>query len=85
VNQITFEDKFKEGLKRYIEDNLIKQIALAEKAGIRGDVFSRLLNTERRVYGDEIAGLCGAIGLTFSEIINYKTLDEKQASSMKAG
>lgn len=75
---MTFEEKFKEGLKRYIEDNLIKQIALAEKAGIRGDVFSRLLNTERRVYGDEIAGICDAIGLTLSEIINYKTPDEKQ-------
>ena len=82
---MTFEEKFKDGLKKYIEDNLIKQIALAEKAGIRGDVFSRLLNTERRVYGEEIASICEAIGLTFSEIINYKTPDEKQADLTKVG
>ena len=76
---MTYEEKFKDGLKRYIEDNLIKQTALAEKAGMRGDVFSRLLNTERRVYGDEIASICDAIGLTLSEIVNYKIPDEKQA------
>ena len=75
---MTYEEKFKDGLKRYIEDNLIKQTALAEKAGMRGDVFSRLLNTERRVYGDEIASICDAIGLTLSEIVNYKIPDEKQ-------
>ena len=75
---MTYEEKFKDGLKRYIEDNLIKQTALAEKAGMRGDVFSRLLNTERRVYGDEIASICNAIGLTLSEIVNYKIPDEKQ-------
>lgn len=75
---MTYEEKFKNGLKRYIEDNLIKQTALAEKAGMRGDVFSRLLNTERRVYGDEIASICDAIGLTLSEIVNYKIPDEKQ-------
>ena len=75
---MTYEEKFKDGLKRYIEDNLIKQAALAEKAGMRGDVFSRLLNTERRVYGDEIASICDAIGLTLSEIVNYKIPDEKQ-------
>jgi DNA-binding Xre family transcriptional regulator len=82
---MTYEEKFKDGLKRYIEDNLIKQTALAEKAGIRGDVFSRLLNTERRVYGDEIASICEAIGLTFGEIVNYKMPDEKQANLMKVG
>lgn len=75
---MTYEERFKGGLKRYIEDKLIKQAALAEKSGMRGDVFSRLLNTERRVYGDEIASICDAIGLTFSEVVNYKTLDEKQ-------
>lgn len=79
---MTSEEKFKDGLKRYIEDNLIKQTALAEKSGIRGDVFSRLLNTKRRLYGEEIASICDAIGLTFSEIINYKTPDE---SLTKAG
>ena len=75
---MTFEDKFKDGLKRYIEDNLIKQTALAEKAGMRGDVFSRLLNTERRVYGDEIASICVAIGLSLNEIVKYKIPDENK-------
>lgn len=68
---MTVEEKFKDGLNRYIEDKLIKQTALAEKAGIRGDVFSRLLHTERRVYGNEITAICVALGLKFSEIINY--------------
>jgi DNA-binding Xre family transcriptional regulator len=77
---MTYEEKFKDGLKRYIEDNLIKQTALAEKAGIRSDVFSRLLNTNRRVYGEEVGSICEATGLTFSEIINYKIPDEKRAS-----
>jgi DNA-binding Xre family transcriptional regulator len=78
---MSFEERFKQGLKRYIGDNLIKQTALADKAGMRKDVFSRLLNTSRRVYGDEVAGICAAIGLTFEEIANYKTNEvERQVS-----
>ena len=76
---MTFEEKFKDGLKRYIKDNLIRQTALAEKSGIRGDVFSRLLNTKRRVYGEEVASICNATGLTFTEIINYGMPDKEQA------
>ena len=68
---MTFEEKFRAGLKSYIEDNLIKHTALAEKAGIRKDVFSRLLNTNRRIYGDEVASICNTIGLTFEEVSNY--------------
>lgn len=67
-----YELRFRQGLKAYISDNSIKQSALAEKAGIRADVFSRILNTRRSIFIDEAMRICSVIGLTLEEVVNYK-------------
>ncbi|MCR4436911.1 MAG: helix-turn-helix transcriptional regulator [Clostridiales bacterium] len=77
---MSFEERFKQGLKSYIEDNSIDQTGLADKAGIPKGVFSKLLNTRRRVYSDEAAAICTAVGLTLEAIVNYKARQvEKKA------
>ena len=67
-----YELRFKQGLKAYISDNFIKQSALAEKAEIRADVFSRILNTRRSIFIDEAMRICSVIGLTLEEVVHYK-------------
>jgi len=66
---VSYEDAFRKGLKSYIKQHLIKQSALADEAGIRRDVFSRLLNSKRRIFGDEIMSICSVIGLNPVDII----------------
>lgn len=74
-----YEKKFSEGLQRFIEDNCLKQSAIAEKAGIRKDTFSRILNGKRRVFGEEIASICIALGKSFDELLNYGESKEHKA------
>lgn len=74
-----YERKFCKGLQKYIDDNCLKQSAIAEKAGIRKDTFSRILNGKRRIFGEEIAGICLALGKSFDEILNYADPDEPKA------
>lgn len=71
------EKKFSSGLKKYINDSCLKQSAVAEKSGIRKDTFSRILNGKRRIFGEEIARICLALGKSFDEIINYGDDDAK--------
>lgn len=74
-----YELRFKQGLKAYLSDNSIEQSALAQKAGIRADVFSRILNTKRSIFIDEAMRICCAIGLTLEEVVSYEsagTLEE---------
>jgi DNA-binding Xre family transcriptional regulator len=66
-----YEDAFRHGLKAYMEQNLVKQSALAEKAGIKQDAFSKLLNTKRRIFGEEIMSICAALGLNVCDIISH--------------
>jgi DNA-binding Xre family transcriptional regulator len=67
---VSYEDAFRAGLNVYIAKNLIKKSALADEAGIRRDTFSRLLNTKRRIFGDEIMSICSAIGLNPADVID---------------
>ena len=42
--------------------------AIADKAGIRRDVFSRILNLKRVVYADGVLPICRALGCTVDEL-----------------
>ena len=66
-----YEKRFCKGLQNYINDHCLKKSAIAEKVGIRKDTFSRILNGQRRVFGEEIANICSALGKSFEEILEY--------------
>jgi Bacterial regulatory proteins, lacI family. len=80
-----YEKKFCKGLQKYINDNCLKKSAIAEKAGVRKDTFSRIINGKRRVFGEEIASICMAIGKSFDDIINYADDDSDEPKEPKAG
>ena len=73
-----YEKKFYKGLQKYIDDNCLKQSAITEKAGIRKDTFSRILNGKRRIFGEEIASICVALDKSFDEILNYADNDDSE-------
>ena len=43
--------------------------AVADRAGIRRDVFSRILHCRRPIYADELIPIVNAAGISLEEVI----------------
>ncbi len=67
-----YEERFRKGLQKYIEDSCLKQSAIADKASIRREVFSRILSGKRRIFAEEVAQICTVLDKTFNEILDYE-------------
>ncbi len=57
-------------IKNFILQNDKKPSAIADKAGIRRDTFSRIINEKRPVYADEVIPLCQALGTTVADMFS---------------
>ncbi len=55
-------------IKKIIDDESKKPTAIADKAGIRRDTFSRIIRCQRPLYADEIVPICDAIGITIEDL-----------------
>lgn len=55
-------------VKKHIEDTAKKPSVIADRAGIRRDVFSRIINCKRPIYADEVPGICTALGVSVEEL-----------------
>ena len=62
--------KLNRALKKFIEENDKKPTAVADRAGIRRDVFSRILNSKRPIYADEVPDLCSALGVSVETLFD---------------
>lgn len=64
------EDKFSTNrrVKQLIVENDKKITAVADRAGIRRDIFSRIINCKRPLYADEIMPICRALGVSVADI-----------------
>ena len=62
--------KLNQSLKKYIEENDKKPSAVADRAGIRRDIFSRIINCKRPIYADEVPGICAALGVSVEMLFN---------------
>ena len=56
-------------IKEYLEENDKKRGAIADKAGIRRDVFSRIVCSRRPVYADELIAILNALGFSVEYLI----------------
>jgi transcriptional regulator with XRE-family HTH domain len=50
-------------IKKYLEENGIKQNFLSEKTGIPASVINAILNDKRKVEANEYMKICDAIGV----------------------
>ena len=55
-------------LKRIIEKKCVSQTKLAVAAGMRMDTLSRIVNSQRPLYADEVVPLCEALGIPVNEL-----------------
>ena len=63
----------------FIRKNDKKPGNIADKAGIRRDVFSRIINSRRPIYADELVPILTAAGMPLESVIAELTNDEKGA------
>ena len=61
--------RINENVSRIIQENDKKPSAVADKAGIRRDTFSRILHSKRPIYADELVPITMALGVSLEEVI----------------
>lgn len=57
-------------LKKHIDETAKKPSVIADRAGIRRDVFSRIINSKRPLYADEVPGICVALGISVEALFD---------------
>lgn len=60
INRVVFE---------HLKKNDKKSGAIADKAGIRREVFSRILHCRRPIYAGELIPIINAAGLSLEEVL----------------
>lgn len=63
----------------FIRANDKKPSAIADKAGIRRDTFSRIINSRRPIYADELIPILVAAGMPLESVIAGLANEEKGA------
>ena len=56
-------------IKQYIVENDKRPSAIADKAGMRRDAFSRIINSKRPIYADELIPIVNATGIPMERIL----------------
>lgn len=64
-----------EKVRRYIDDQGIKQVAIAEKAGISKTTFNAIMNGKRTMYAEDLRAICLALNVSPELFIEVKCKD----------
>ncbi|HJA48474.1 MAG TPA: helix-turn-helix transcriptional regulator [Candidatus Agathobaculum intestinipullorum] len=58
-----------ERLRKFIVDNDKKPSAIADKAGISRDIFSRIINSKRVIFANELPSIADAAGISIEDLL----------------
>ena len=67
-----------EKVRKYIDDHGMKQVAIAEKAGISKTTFNAIMNGKRTMYADDLRAICLALNVSPELFIEVKCKDSKK-------
>lgn len=62
-----------EKVRAYITDNGLKQVAIAQKAGIPMQTFNAILNGKRTMYAEDLKAICTALNVSSETFIEAKS------------
>ena len=62
-----------EKVRNYIEEQGLKQVAVAEKSGISKVTFNAILNGKRTLYADDLRSICLALNVSPEMFIEVKS------------
>lgn len=60
-------------VRSYLDDNGIKQVAVAQKAGISKTTFNAIMNGKRTLYADDLRAICIALDVSPEVFIEVNT------------
>lgn len=60
-----------EKIRAYIDDNGLKQVAVAQKAGISTATFNAILNGKKNLYAEELRSICFALNVSPEIFIEF--------------
>ena len=63
-----------EKVRAYIDENGLKQISVAKKAGIPNVTFNAIMNGKRTLYAEDLRSICIALNVSPETFIDYKTV-----------
>lgn len=61
-----------EKVRAYIDDKGLKQVAVAQKAGIPKATFNAIMNGKRTLYADDLRAICLALNVSPELFIDVK-------------
>ena len=61
-----------EKVRQYIDDQGMKQVAIAEKAGISKTTFNAIMNGKRTMYAEDLRAICLALNVSPELFIEVK-------------
>lgn len=61
-----------EKVRNYIDENGIKQVTVAKKAGIPNVTFNAIMNGKRTLYAEDLRAICIALNVSPETFIDYK-------------
>lgn len=72
-------------VRAYIDENGLKQVAVAEKAGIPKNTFNAILNGKRTLYADDLRAICLALNVSPELFIEEKHSCPRQYQQPEKG
>lgn len=60
-------------VRDYIDEKGIKQVVVAQKAGISKTTFNAIMNGKRTLYADDLRAICIALDVSPEVFINIKS------------
>lgn len=61
-----------EKVRAYLDDNGLKQVTVAKKAGISKVTFNAMMNGKRTMYADDLRAICLALNVSPELFIDVK-------------
>ncbi len=61
-----------EKVRAYIDEKGLKQVAVAQKAGIPKVTFNAIMNGKRKMYADDLRAICLALNVSPELFIDVK-------------
>ena len=66
-----------EKVRAYLDDNGLKQVTVAQKAGISKVTFNAMMNGKRTMYADDLRAICLALNVSPELFIDVKCACKK--------
>lgn len=61
-----------EKVRNYIDENGIKQVAVAKKVGIPNVTFNAIMNNKRTMYAEDLKAICIALNVSPETFVDFK-------------